>query len=564
MAGNNITTDWQSVINSAARALLENERKLGYFEDITLFGLYKQRDAAARRLAAAKTALATATANGEDTTAAQAALVAAQNEVNRVASGIIAADLQVAEFEAKSDSLRASIDEAETQIARQAAGTTPATNTRIAATVTPASARPGNPNVATTPTPAPVPSSPPAPVPAPAPSPSPPAAARPTNTNITNPTNTTSTASTTVITTPESVTVITEESTTTTSSGSRTVTVPPTTSAPNSTAATTTTTTPLRTSPATTTNPSNAALPLGDDIDDIYDPNLTPEQIASLSPGDRQARDEFLADSETNADTAQDEIIVNGATEDDEIVVNGRVDWRARLSLAPDSTYFYNNPAAGILAPLISTNGVIFPYTPAININYVASYEPASIVHNNYKVFQYSNSFIDSVTITCDFTAQDDGEANYMLAVIHFFRSLTKMFFGQDQQPKAGTPPPLCYLRGMGAYQFANHPLAVSSFAYNLPNDVDYISTAGPITTQAPTATNNLSSSLRLPSNVVPGGVAAPPMFESKPIADRLTWVPTKMQMVITCIPMMSRNEVSNVFSLEEYSNGILVSEGFW
>jgi hypothetical protein len=571
MAGNNITTDWQNVINSAARALLENERKLGYFEEITLFGLYKQRDAAARRLAAAKTALATATANGEDTTAAQAALVAAQNEVNRVASGIIAADLQVAEFEAKSDSLRASIAEAETQIARQAAGTTPATNTRIAATVTPASAQPGNPNVATTPTPAPVPARPPAPVPTPAPSPSPPAAARPTNTNITNPTNTTSTASTTVITTPESVTVITEESTTTTSSGSRTVTVPPTTSAPNTTAATATTT-PPRTSPQTTTNPSNAALPLGNDIDDIYDPNLTPEQIASLSPGDRRARENFFieeAGGDPNTDGLGEveedgTIVVTAPREDDEIVVNGRVDWRARLSLAPDSTYFYNNPAAGILAPLISTNGVIFPYTPAININYVANYEPASIVHNNYKVFQYSNSFIDSVTITCDFTAQDDGEANYMLAVIHFFRSLTKMFFGQDQQPKAGTPPPLCYLRGMGAYQFANHPLAVSSFAYNLPNDVDYISTAGPITTQAPTATNNLSSSLRLPPNVVPGGVAAPPMFESKPIADRLTWVPTKMQMVITCIPMMSRNEVSNVFSLEEYSNGILVSEGFW
>lgn len=384
-------------------------------------------------------------------------------------------------------------------------------------------------------------------------------------------TSTTSTAATTVITTPDSVTVITEESTTTTSSGSKTITVPPTTTAPNTTA-TNTTTPPPRTSPQTTTNPSNASLPLGDDIDDIYDPNLTPEQIASLSPGDRRARENFfieeaggIPNTDGLGEVEEDgTIVVTASGEDDEIVVNGRVDWRARLSLAPDSTYFYNNPAAGILAPLISTNGVIFPYTPAININYVANYEPASIVHNNYKVFQYSNSFIDSVTITCDFTAQDDGEANYMLAVIHFFRSLTKMFFGQDQQPRAGTPPPLCYLRGMGAYQFANHPLAVSSFAYNLPNDVDYISTAGPITTQAPTATNNLSSSLRLPPNVVPGGVAAPPMFESKPIADRLTWVPTKMQMVITCIPMMSRNEVSNVFSLEEYSNGILVSEGFW
>ena len=402
----------------------------------------------------------------------------------------------------------------------------------------------------------------PTPVPTPTPTPTPTPATEPANTNITNPTNTTSTASTTVITTPESVTVITEESTTTTSSGSTTITVPPTTSAPNTTA-TTAPTPPPRTSPETTTDPSNP-LPLGNDIEDIYDPNLTPEQIASLSPGDQQARDEFLADSETNADTAQDEIIVNGATEDDEIVVNGGIDWRVRLSLAQDSTYFYNNPDAGILQPLIRTNGVIFPYTPAININYLANYEPASIVHNNYKVFQYSNSSVDSVTITCDFTAQDDGEANYMLAVIHFFRSLTKMFFGQDQQPRAGTPPPLCYLTGIGTYQFSAHALAVSSFAYNLPNDVDYISTDGPITMQAPTATNNLSSSLRLPPNVVPGGVAAPPMFESRPRTDSRTWVPTKMQMVITCIPIMSRNEVSNEFSLREYSNGSLIDRGFW
>lgn len=364
-------------------------------------------------------------------------------------------------------------------------------------------------------------------------------------------TNTTSAATTTSTTTPR--------------------TTPETTTSTTSTAATTPTT-PLRTSPQTTTNPSNASLPLGDDIDDIYDPNLTPEQIASLSPGDRRARENFFieeAGGTPNTDGLGEveedgTIVVTAPREDDEIVVNGGIDWRVRLSLAQDSTYFYNNPDAGILQPLIRTNGVIFPYTPAININYVANYEPASIVHSNYKVFQYSNSFIETVTITCDFTAQDDGEANYMLAVIHFFRSLTKMFFGQDQQPRAGTPPPLCYLTGIGTYQFSAHPLAVSSFAYNLPNDVDYISTDGPITTQAPTATNNLSSSLRLPPNVVAGGVAAPPMFEERPRADSRTWVPTKMQMVITCIPIMSRNEVSNEFSLREYSNGSLIDRGFW
>ena len=368
----------------------------------------------------------------------------------------------------------------------------------------------------------------------------------------------------------QATTTNTTSAATTTSTTPRTT--PETTTSTTSTAATTSTTPPLRTSPATTTNPSNASLPLGDDIDDIYDPNLTPEQIASLSPGDRRARENFFieeAGGTPNTDGLGEveedgTIVVTAPGEDDEIVVNGGIDWRVRLSLAQDSTYFYNNPDAGILKPLISTNGVIFPYTPAININYLANYEPASIVHNNYKVFQYSNSSVDSVTITCDFTAQDDGEANYMLAVIHFFRSLTKMFFGQDQQPRAGTPPPLCYLTGIGTYQFSAHALAVSSFAYNLPNDVDYISTDGPITMQAPTATNNLSSSLRLPPNVVPGGVAAPPMFEDRPRADSRTWVPTKMQMVITCIPIMSRNEVSNEFSLRDYSNGSLIDRGFW
>lgn len=381
-------------------------------------------------------------------------------------------------------------------------------------------------------------------------------------------TNTTSSNVVTTVTSPNEVTVLTEAVTTTTSGGSRTITVPPTVPAPNAAP----TTTPPRTSPQTTTNPSNASLPLGDAIDDIYDPNLTPEQIASLSPGDRRARENFFieeAGGTPNTDGLGEveedgTIVVTAPGEDDEIVVNGGIDWRVRLSLAQDSTYFYNNPDAGILKPLVRTNGVIFPYTPAININYLATYEPASIVHNNYKVFQYSNSSVDSVTITCDFTAQDDGEANYMLAVIHFFRSLTKMFFGQDQQPRAGTPPPLCYLSGIGTFQFNNHPLAVSSFAYNLPNDVDYISTDGPITMQAPTATNNLSSSLRLPPNIVAGGVAAPPMFENRPRADSRTWVPTKMQMVITCIPIMSRNEVSNEFSLREYSNGSLIDRGYW
>jgi hypothetical protein len=106
-------------------------------------------------------------------------------------------------------------------------------------------------------------------------------------------------------------------------------------------------------------------------------------------------------------------------------------DWRVRLALAPGANYLYAADDPGILAPLsqkTGTSGVIFPYTPIINVTYAANYTPQDIIHSNYKVYQYQNSSVDSVSITGTFTCQDVFEANYLLAVIHFFRSMTKMF----------------------------------------------------------------------------------------------------------------------------------------
>lgn len=250
-----------------------------------------------------------------------------------------------------------------------------------------------------------------------------------------------------------------------------------------------------------------------------------------------------------------------------------RSDWRVRLALsdAPDVNYLYkaNNP--GILKPLNATNGVIFPYTPTISVNYAANYNPTDLVHSNYKVFQYSNSSIDSITIQSDFTAQDEYEANYLLAVIHFFRSATKMFYGQDQNPRRGTPPPLCYIYGMGSYQFAGQPLAISQFSYNLPNNVDYITTSvGRGDTQTATTSATEQPPRMAGTGVARGGVLPPAQFT--PIAEpgTVTWVPSKIQLSITCVPMMSRNAVSNEFSLEKYATGSLLNGvtkqfgGFW
>ena len=240
-------------------------------------------------------------------------------------------------------------------------------------------------------------------------------------------------------------------------------------------------------------------------------------------------------------------------------------DWRVRLSLAPSAKYLYKADVPGILKPLQATNGVIFPYTPTVSAVYAASYDSSELVHSNYKIYNYKNSNVDTVTITGDFTAQDTNEANYLLAVIHFFKSVTKMFYGQDQNPRNGTPPPLVYMSGLGTFQFDNHPLAVTNFTYSLPNEVDYIR-AGSTTnepgssTAGQTAVNNTdnASTARIQSS---GLGAKVPNFQRQQatINSNATYVPTKMQIVITCIPIVTRNDISNKFSLRDYATGALL-----
>lgn len=255
------------------------------------------------------------------------------------------------------------------------------------------------------------------------------------------------------------------------------------------------------------------------------------------------------------------------ATQQDVANFQAKPDWRVRLSLAPGATYLYKNSSPGILAPLAATDGVIFPYTPNISINYSASYDPTELTHSNYKFFTYRGSAVDNISINCEFTAQDTFEANYLLAVIHFFRSVTKMFYGQDQNPKIGTPPPLCYLSGLGAFQFDAHPLAVTAFNYSLPNDVDYIR-AGSTPTPAgvsrspaniPINSFSIPGSRASANGITPGGGTAPPQFTPPAGSREVTYVPTKMQISISAVPIVTRNDISNKFSLKEYATGKLL-----
>jgi len=263
----------------------------------------------------------------------------------------------------------------------------------------------------------------------------------------------------------------------------------------------------------------------------------------------------------------------------------GNTDWRVRLSLGAGAQYLYNATPAGVLAPLKAnggTDGVIFPYTPSITTTYSANYEQYDLIHSNYRGLFYKNSRVGDIQLRGTFTAQDTTEANYLLAVIHFFRSVTKMFYGQDAE--RGTPPPICLLNGFGGYQFSDHPVVVSQFNYTLPNDVDYIRTTNP---------NNFGLNLNnrynpagasLPAggalagvyrllNAIPGGLskgALPRTPAPNTVVGSVTnntpasYVPTKMEIDVTLIPVQSRSQVSQQFSLKGFANGDLLKGGFW
>ena len=264
-------------------------------------------------------------------------------------------------------------------------------------------------------------------------------------------------------------------------------------------------------------------------------------------------------------------------------VKNADGDWRVKLRLAPQADYLYKAIEPGILAPLAVTDGIIFPYTPTIDVQYRAEYNNYQPTHSNYMHYFYKGSSVQTVQLQAEFTAQDTKEAEYLLACMHFLKSASKMFYGQDAQ--RGSPPPLLYLTGLGEYQFNEQPCVVSEFNLNLPSDVNYIRARSrhinrddrlqfekPLATA--TTNGNFSALNRLKTAVTNAlnGSPEPLQVGAKPFTPSpgklgskgATYVPTKMSMTINLLPIASRQQVSQQFSLKEYANGNLIKKGMW
>ena len=142
-------------------------------------------------------------------------------------------------------------------------------------------------------------------------------------------------------------------------------------------------------------------------------------------------------------------------------------DWRVRITC---EWSIFDSPLFRLLE---DTGGVVWPYLPTVNISTQANYNQIDVTHANYPYYAYKNSQVNEITITGEFSAETETDAAYWIAATTFFRTATKMFFGQGEN--AGNPPIVCNLTGYGASVFDKVPVIVKSFNVGLNNDVNYV-----------------------------------------------------------------------------------------
>lgn len=196
-------------------------------------------------------------------------------------------------------------------------------------------------------------------------------------------------------------------------------------------------------------------------------------------------------------------------------------DWRVRVTVHPSLAFMKSD----MMAPLKDTNGVVFPIIPQLNMTHTARYTTQQLTHSNYSAYFYDGSEVAEIQINGEFVVQNINDGKYLLAALQFFRTTTKMFFGAgSQSAPVGTPPPLVYLSGYGAYYFDNVTCIVKSCTHTMTPDVDYVPIPGP--------------------------------------NGAITRLPTQSNLQVTLQPIYSRTATAQ-FNLDSFANGDLVKAGF-
>ena len=215
-------------------------------------------------------------------------------------------------------------------------------------------------------------------------------------------------------------------------------------------------------------------------------------------------------------------------------------DWRVRLQIpnlaeALHESILVNNK---LMEPLLPSRGIFWPLTPAVVIQHSANYNPLAQTHSNYPFQAYQNSQVDSLNVIGEFPVQNSEDAKHWVATVNFLRTVTKMYFGKDDQPLKGNPPPILHLSGYGDHVFNKVPVIVNTFNVELRPGIDYISTKQ---TQIGYGAGRVDPTL---AAAVEAGTSQ-------------SWAPTLSNISVLVTPVYSRDSVGK-FSLSEFARGKL------
>ena len=297
---------------------------------------------------------------------------------------------------------------------------------------------------------------------------------------------------------------------------------------------------------------------------DLLDPKNARNAISGLLPGGM-----------SSATKAAPNIGFQGIAGEGGASAANEDDWRVRISLNPGAKILYQDPMIlpnSLLRPLNDTNGVIFPYTPTVQMTHQAQYSTQTLTHSNYPAQFYNYSEVSDITVTGDFTVQNPSDGQYLMAVIYFFRSATKMFFGTGDH--VGMPPPVVYLDGYGSHYLPHVPCVLTSFNHSMPQDVDYI--------QVPISRSELDSSPAEPTRAVQltpeeqqyvpsllrsETMATTPSTKATMLNSRkkeittTTRLPTYSSITVTLRPVYSRKSLHDRFDLNKFAQGELLAD---
>jgi hypothetical protein len=150
-----------------------------------------------------------------------------------------------------------------------------------------------------------------------------------------------------------------------------------------------------------------------------------------------------------------------------QLFAGSKEDWRVRINCQ------WNVFNSQLFSVLSDTGGVVWPYNPSLTVSTKAEYTTIPVTHANYSQYSYKNSVVDDITISGEFSCETDAEGVYWIAATTFFKTATKMFFGQGAL--AGNPPIICHLTGYGSHVFDRVPVIIKSFSVDFKDDVNYI-----------------------------------------------------------------------------------------